>query len=615
MNLDPDKRTNFLDLLRPPSGYRLAQAVGTTYSMDFVGLTSVLLAFVDAEADNESERLNPVELLRAIIRLQNQVRVFVSRGRITEKDISRHGKLSSLFDRIVHEVTFDEGCFHPKVWVARYEPRATAEAAGLKPVLRIICASRNLTQGSRWEIFAAFEGLENGNKDKNSLAREISAFLGKVKQSAEEGDTVVSTIQAALTRVQIELPRQMSDGCHFNWQWNGAPPLWKVFPQRGTQALIVSPFVRANILSPIVNGYDRLTLVSSQAELDALSEDFYAKLKHKAEIFVVNSAVAEDDSPAMQLHAKLFICETLSDRTVLLGSANASQSAWQSRNCEAVVSYSPGLSIEQFRKSFIFSPKSVPGETENLRGWIERYDRQPVVEDEITLAEKELDRLQNLLIGMEFTASYSPQLQLLRFQCPALGGQPELATLVAQHRLRLCPLSRFERDANLVDASGLLSQGIEFNAIRILDLTEFIVLEISHPATDPKQFIVKAKANFLHLRDQRDADILDEYLTPESFRNFLRAILFDGVSRGIVGENRQSKRNDSDGIGWTLLGEITLEEIIQSCTEDSSRMVEIDQLMRVFAKTKAADSEFVQFQEFWDAFQAAHAETMELTHG
>jgi hypothetical protein len=35
----------------------------------------------------------------------------------------------------------------------------------------------------------------------------------------------------------------------------------------------------------------------------------------------------------------------------------------------------------------------------------------------------------------------------------------------------------------------------------------------------------------------------------------------------------------------------------------------------VFAKTKAADTEFAQFQEFWDAFQAAHAETMELTHG
>jgi len=615
MNLDPDKRTNFLDLLRPPSGYRLAQAVGTTYSMDFVGLTSVLLAFVDAEADNESERLNPVELLRAITRLANRVRVFVSRGRITEKDISRHGKLSSLFDRIVHEVTFSEGCFHPKVWVARYEPKATAEAAGLKPILRIICASRNLTQGSRWEIFAAFEGLENGNENKNGLARELSAFLEKVKQSAEDGDTVVSTIQGALRRVQIELPRQMSEGCHFNWQWNGATPLWKIFPQRGTQALIVSPFVRASFLSPIVNGYDHLTLVSSQAELDALSEDFYTKLKNKAEIFVVNSAVAEDDAPAMQLHAKLFICETSSDRIVLLGSANASQSAWQSRNCEAVVSYSPGLSIEQFRKSFIFSPKSVPGASENLRGWIERYDRQPVVEDEITLAEKELDKLQKLLIAVEFTASYFPQIGSLRFQCPALGGQPELSALVAQHRLRLCPLSRFERDANLIDASGLLSQGTEFNGIRILDLTEFIVLEISHPATDPKQFIVKAKANFLHLRDQRDADILDEYLTPESFRNFLRAILFDGVSRGIVGENSPSKRNDSDGIGWTLLGEITLEEIIQSCTEDSSRMVEIDQLMRVFAKTKAADSEFVQFQEFWNAFQTAQAETMELTHG
>ena len=38
------QRQNLLDLLRPPAGYRLESAVGTTYSLDFVALTAALLA-------------------------------------------------------------------------------------------------------------------------------------------------------------------------------------------------------------------------------------------------------------------------------------------------------------------------------------------------------------------------------------------------------------------------------------------------------------------------------------------------------------------------------------------------------------------------------------------
>ena len=106
----------------------------------------------------------------------------------------------------------------------------------------------------------------------------------------------------------------MEGGCNFNWQWHDGMPLWDSFPKRGTRALIVSPFVRANFLSQILIGFDRITLLSTQNELDALSDEFYQKLAPKSEIFVVRSAEAEDGSQAMQLHAKLFICETLTGR-------------------------------------------------------------------------------------------------------------------------------------------------------------------------------------------------------------------------------------------------------------------------------------------------------------
>ena len=53
---------------------------------------------------------------------------------------------------------------------------------------------------------------------------------------------------------------------------------------------------------------------------------------------------------------------------------------------------------------------------------------------------------------------------------------------------------------------------------------------------------------------------------------------------------------------------------MQSCTEDPTRIGEINQLLDVFRKTKAADGEFNQFLEFWSLFQSAHAAAQGSPH-
>jgi hypothetical protein len=125
-----------------------------------------------------------------------------------------------------------------------------------------------------------------------------------------------------------------------------------------------------------------------------------------------------------------------------------------------------------------------------------------------------------------------------------------------------------------------------------------------------------AEADFAALREERDAAILNEFLTPESFRLFLRAILFDGVSRGIptpTGTGYHGGNGEPNG--WTLLGDTTLEDVMQSCTEDPTRIGEINQLLDVFRKTKAADDEFNRFLAFWTLFQSAHAAAQGTPYG
>jgi hypothetical protein len=53
---------------------------------------------------------------------------------------------------------------------------------------------------------------------------------------------------------------------------------------------------------------------------------------------------------------------------------------------------------------------------------------------------------------------------------------------------------------------------------------------------------------------------------------------------------------------------------MQSCTEDPTRIGEINHLLQVFRKTKGADNEFDQFLEFWKLFQSAHAAAQGSPH-
>ena len=105
-------RQNLLDLLRPPAGYRLDAAVGTTYSLDFVALTAVLLALVDAEPDDDEGTAKHVDSLHAITRLTDRIRVFVNRGQTSGPRLV--SRVTLLYDRIVQKCAFRKAVSIPR---------------------------------------------------------------------------------------------------------------------------------------------------------------------------------------------------------------------------------------------------------------------------------------------------------------------------------------------------------------------------------------------------------------------------------------------------------------------------------------------------------------------
>src|ERR1035437_3987366 len=82
--LSPDDRTLLLENLRPPVGYELDIAVGTTFTLDLVALLRIPLAFAffdweDEKGEHVTDRL---ALFEAIRNTADKMTVFCETGRI-----------------------------------------------------------------------------------------------------------------------------------------------------------------------------------------------------------------------------------------------------------------------------------------------------------------------------------------------------------------------------------------------------------------------------------------------------------------------------------------------------------------------------------------------------
>lgn len=616
------QRQNLLDLLRPPPGYRLEAAVGTTYSLDFVALTAVLLALVDAESEAD-RAARQLDSLHAITRLVDRVRVFVDRGHIIGP--RQANRVTMLYDSIIQEVCLPEGCFHPKVWVAHYSPRARPGSSELRGLVRVICSSRNLTTSQCWEAFVAIEGLEGKTKVAGPPNAGLRDFLARLQALAPENAAVVAGLDDVLRRTVFELPRPFQQKLDFLWQWQSGPGLNRFLPDHARRGLVLSPFIRKSFLKDFCDRCEQVTVISTQRELDAIQDDeFMATLcGGKNRVYVVEAMPAEPAGPeetegaAMDLHAKLLILEGPDGTRGFLGSANASPSAWQGRNCEAIMRFSPGVSIDHFCDRFVFAEETAPrGMRRSLRGWISEYRRQPWVEGDLDRAKGAVDQVCDIISRLTLVAAYAPDERRMRLALEATpsGFAEAIAGWSSIVDIRAGLLSQFHNDSALLPFADLLTNGLCFCGVSPADLTEFIVVQVTHRQLEfQRRFVLKASGDLSSWRLQRDALLLQELLTRDSLQAFLQAILFDAAIRQAPSTATSAKARGLPGTAFSVWTELSIEDVIRACTEDRSRIGEIERVLKAFEQTQWVDKEF---RQFWTTFVSAEAEAREgVAHG
>ena len=235
------ERMLFLDSLRPPTGYRLRRAVGTSFTLDLMALLTAPLAFTffDAHDDDGAPVAEPVLLLEALRRHAEKVTLFCQAGAI---GVPRAGQgLLAYLERSVIEVQArrEGGIFHPKVWVLAFE------SDDGPTIYRVLCLSRNLTFARAWDTCLRLEGkLTEGQGDcaRNEAFAELLLALPElsVHPVSPELQEQLKRMANEISRVNFQLPWRFRDFRVHNFGL-GEPREWP-FP-KGGRSLVVSPFL------------------------------------------------------------------------------------------------------------------------------------------------------------------------------------------------------------------------------------------------------------------------------------------------------------------------------------------------------------------------------------
>jgi hypothetical protein len=382
-----------MELLRPPVGYKLDIAVGTTYSLDLISALMLPLsfAFFDWQHADGGLVADPLALMEALRRYGDRFTIFCQSGQM--KLPSKYPPLVTFLEPCVYDVEppDQEGVFHPKVWAMRFVGDDDAVR------YRVLCLSRNLTFDRCWDTVVALDGdltdRSNAFAANHPLGDLIEALPGMALRAVPRlRRQAIGKIADELRRVRFNWPAGFdANECRF-WAGGLDGQTLSPFGRRKDKAVIVSPFVADTFLADFLDEVGETHLVSRPESLQCIPQKTLQRCKSVS--FLAPAVCDESDDVAPEskgeildgLHAKLFVFDRGWDASVFSGSFNATHHAF-AHNVEFMVELVGKRSqfgVDEFLRQ-------VKGET-SFSDLLQRYDPN-VPEVPVDSAERELDNL------------------------------------------------------------------------------------------------------------------------------------------------------------------------------------------------------------------------------
>lgn len=609
--LEPGKRRLLLDALRPPPGYRLDRAVGTSYSLDLLALLTAPLAFTFFDWEDEEGRptADPLALLEAVRRHAERIHLFCQGGRV---EVPKPGQsLYAYLEGSVFEVAppHPGGSFHPKAWFLRF-------AAEDEPVrYRMLCLSRNLTFDRSWDTSLVLEGELRDRKKAFAANHPLGDFLAALPELSLRPvpDAVragIDRMQEEIRRVDFEFPEHVDemafhplglhppgpDG-HGDWPF-----------ETGTRVLVASPFVDDLLgdLAALGEGAPA-TLISRPEELRRLEP---AQLSDFDPIYVMvpeadpedadeeaaGQADTDDEDPAEEgswsgedrlagLHAKLFLVERGRRARLYTGSANATRAAFE-RNVELLVELGGG------RKHLGID--ALLGEAEegsgagfgNLLEEFQPAERAERPDPEEERLERQVDGLRLALAraGLRLRAEPDTEEESFAMVLEAPHGLPQLP---AEGSLRAWPITLHPHAARPLSDEG--REAARFEGLSFTALTAFTAFEAELRRggfTKRARFVLALPLEGAP-RDRRERILRSLLKDREQVMRLLWLLLSqEEISAASLQEAVAPAEGGARPYGASALpGFPLLERLLQALDRDPGRLDEIARLVEDLGRT------------------------------
>ena len=607
--LEPGQRRLFLDTVRPPDGYVLDLAVGTTFTLDLMTLLAVPLAFTFSDVHDRDGQIptEPLSLLESARRYADRIVVYCHGGQ-TGVPRPRQPALAFIEKSVVagfppHRGQ-PKGVFHPKVWVLRYAARDDTEDGSIR--YRLVCQSRNLTFDTSWDTSLVLDGelSEEGTRGCR-INVPLAEFVQNLPELATEPissqqERITTVIADELRRVRFSPPEHMELKRFLSFGLGGTSPTYPDLERR--PLLIVSPYLDGEFLLRLVQRRPRTVLVSRREALLTASAD---AVRAFDEVYAFKSSLepesedAEDSLiPLAGLHAKVYVIDDGWKARVGIGSANSTAAALGDppRNVEFMVELVGSKS--KFGIDALLAP-SDQGVTGKFRSLIQEFDPAEagtITEDE---SAKRLDYLLDdaaeTIVRAELTGTVDDSdtgrytLRLTLDEPPDLPAEIESvscwpATLAAA------------QNQPLVD-------GVEFTDLSLGELSAFLAIEVQAKfdgTSQSKRFVRTIRLSGLP-EDRLPRLIANMLRNQERFLQLLWLLLSPDQEVSF-GELSDLLSNEGAGTDWGVALPGLLERMLETLGSDPSKLDAVASLLNDLRKTEEGKKLIgPEFDAIWEA--------------
>ena len=603
-----------MDTLRPPEGYILDRAIGTTFTLDLMTLLAVPLAFTFRDAQDQDGQLatDPLSLLESARRYADKIVVFCHGGRT---GVPRAGQpaLAFIEDSVVaafppprrHQLG---GVFHPKVWVLRYLGRQGSGNDAVR--YRLVCQSRNLTFDTSWDASLVLDGeLVAGRVRGYSLNDPLSNFVRTLPSLASQPlsstqEESLEVLSDELRRVRFEEPEGLKLNRFLSFGVNRTNPPYPDLEHR--PLLVISPFLDAEFLRSIQHHRQRSVLISRRESLLTAPTDVVGMFD---EVYAFRSGLepepedSEDSLPRLAgLHAKIFVVDDGWDARVCIGSANSTKAALGNppRNVEFMVEFAGRKS--RFGIDALLKPPS-QGEAGTFRSLIAPFDPSEagtVLEDENGIhLERLLDGAAEAIAKVHLTAKVeasSSGRYNLQLKIGDLRDLPGEVRRVSCWPATLSPIHQRP-----------LESGMQFLDLSLVELSKFLAIEIQATVggmSGQRRFA--RTIEMTGLPEDRLPRLLATMLRDrERFMQLLWLLLSPDqeVSFGDLSDLVSDK---SMALGWGSGPQGLLERMVETLAGDPSRLNDVASLIEDLRRTESG-TELIgaEFDAIWEAIWMA----------